>query len=86
MITRSVFQYSNRAGTAASLAQGWSLSLPHPSFVTGHPKANMATRSGSVFACFHAMTEAAITAQGLDIDRMAVAVADRGCIAGVQRP
>jgi hypothetical protein len=86
MITRSFSHYSDRTVTAASLAPGQSLSLPHPSSVSGHPKANTATPSVSVFACFDAMIEAAIAAQGLNTDRMAVAGADRGPIAGVQRP
>jgi hypothetical protein len=46
----------------------------------------MATSSVSVFACFDTMIEPAIAPQGLNIDRMAVATADRGLIAGVQRP
>jgi hypothetical protein len=86
MITRSFSHYSDRTGTAASLAQGRSLSLPHPSSVSGHPKANMATPSVSVFACFDAMIEPALAAQGLNTDRMVVAAADRGLTAGVQRP
>jgi hypothetical protein len=86
MITRSFSHYSDRTGTAASLAQGRSLSLPHPLFVSAHPKANMATQLVSIFACFDAMIESAIAAQGLNAHRMAVAAADRGLIAGVQRP
>jgi len=86
MITRSFSHYSDRTDTAASLAQGRSLSLPHPSAVSDHPKPNMATPSASVFACFDAMIDPAIPAQGLNTDRMAVAAADRGLIAGVQRP
>jgi hypothetical protein len=46
----------------------------------------MATPSVSVFACFDAMIEPAIAAQGLNTDRMAVAAAGRGLIACVQRP
>jgi hypothetical protein len=46
----------------------------------------MATPSISVFACFDAMIQPAIAAQGLHTDCMAVAAADRGIIAGVQRP
>jgi hypothetical protein len=87
MITRSFSHDSDRkTGTAASLAQGQSLSLPHPSSVSSHPKANMATPSVSVFTCFDAMSDPAIAAPGLNTDRMAVAAADRGLIAGVQRP
>ena len=82
MITRAVSHYSDRTGTAASLARGRSLSLPHPSSVSGHPKANMAMPSLSVFACFDAIIEPAIAAQGLNTDPMAVAPADRGLIAG----
>jgi hypothetical protein len=86
MITRPFSHYSDRTGTAAFLAQGWSLSLPHPSSVSDHPKANMATPSVSVFACFDAVIDPEIAAPGLNIDRMAVAAIDRGLIAGVQRP
>lgn len=86
MITRSSSHYSDRTGITASLAQGRSLSLPHPSSVSGQPEANMATPSVSEFAGFDAMIEPAIAAQGLITDRMAVAAADRGLIAGVQRP
>jgi hypothetical protein len=62
------------------------LSLPYPSSISDHLKANMATPSVSVFACFDAMIASAIAAQGLNTDRMAMAAADRGLIAGVQRP
>jgi hypothetical protein len=86
MITRSFSHYSDRTGTAASLAQGRSFSLPLPSSVSGHPNANMATPSVSVFECFDATIEPVVAAQGLNTDRMAVATADRGFIAGVQRP
>jgi hypothetical protein len=86
MITRSFSHYSDRTAIAAFLAQRRSLSLPHPSTVRGNPNANMATPSVSVFACFDAMIEPAIAAQGPNIDRMAVAAADRDLIAGVQRP
>jgi hypothetical protein len=86
MITRSFSHYSDRTGTAASLAQAWSSSLPHPSSVSDHPKANIATPSVSVFTCFDAVIDPAIAAPGLNTDRMAVAAVDRGLIAGVQRP
>jgi len=86
MISQLFSHYCDRTGTAAFLAQGRSLSAPHPSSVSGHPKANMATPSASVFACFDAMIEPAIAAQGLNTNRTAVAAADRGLIAGVQRP
>jgi hypothetical protein len=86
MTIRSFSHYFDRTGTAASLAQGPSLSLPHPLSVSDRPKANMATPSVSVFACFDAIIEPAIVAQGLNINRVAVAAADRGLIAGVQRP
>jgi hypothetical protein len=86
MITRLLSHCYDRTGTAASLARGRSLSLPHPSSMSDHPKANIATPSASVFACFNAMIDPAIAAQGINTDRMAVAAADRGLIAGVQRP
>jgi hypothetical protein len=86
MITRSFSHYSDRTVITAFLAQGRSLSLPHPSSVSGNPKANMATPSVSVFACFDAMIEPASAAQGLNTDRMAVATADHGLIVSVQRP
>ena len=69
MITRSFSHYSDRRANAASLTQGRSLSLPHPSSVSGRPKTNMAPQSVSVFACFDAMTEPAIAVQGLNTDR-----------------
>jgi hypothetical protein len=62
------------------------LSVPHPSSVSGHPKTNIATPSVSVFACFDAMIEPALAAQGLNTDRMVVAAVDRGLTADVQRP
>jgi hypothetical protein len=86
MITRSFCHYFDRTGIAASLARGRSLPLPHPLSVSGQHKANMAAPSISVFASFEAMIEPTIAAQGLNTDRMAVATADRGLIAGVQRP
>jgi hypothetical protein len=86
MISRSFSHHSDRACTAASLAQGWSLSLPHPSFVSGRLKTNIATQSILAFACFEAIIGAEIAVQALNTDRMMVAAADRGLIAGVQRP
>ncbi len=86
MITQSFCHYFDRTGIAASLARGRSLPRLHPLSVSGQPKANMATPSISIFACLEAMIEPAIAAKGLNTDRMAVATADRGLIAGVQRP
>jgi hypothetical protein len=86
MITRAFSHYADRACTAASLARGRSLSLPHPSSVSDHPKANMARQLVLAFARSEAMTGATIAVQALNPDRMSVAAADRGLIAGVQRP
>jgi hypothetical protein len=86
MIGRSFPHRSDRARAVPFLAQGRSLSPPHPWFVSGRLKTNMATQSVLASACFEAMTEAAIAVQALNTDRMVAAVADRGLIAGVQRP
>jgi hypothetical protein len=86
MIARSFFHHSDRARIAAFLARGWSLSLPHRSFVSGRLKTNPATQSVSVLPCFDATAGAAIGGQALNINRMMVAAASCGRIAGVQRP
>jgi hypothetical protein len=68
MISQLISHYCDRTGTAAFLAQGPSLSPPHPSSLSGHPKANVATPSVSVSACFDAKTEPAIAIQALNTD------------------
>jgi hypothetical protein len=86
MITRPSSHHPVALHAAAFATQGWSLSLPHSSSVSSRPKTNVALQSVLISTCFEAMTGAAITVQALNTDRMMGAAADRGLIAGVQRP
>jgi hypothetical protein len=86
MITRSSSHHSVAPYAAAFAAQGWSPSLPHPSFVSRRLKTNVARQSVLVSRCFDAVTGAAIALQPFNTARVLMANDDRDLIAGIQRP